>query len=73
MIDFNDYDILKKHISSLKITSVDDHDKANIRYMTESEKAAINFDDVKKEYVKGLELSEVPKSNDALLDRKSVV
>ena len=53
MIDFNDYDILKKHISSLKITSVDDHDKANIKYMTESEKAAINFDDVKKEYVKG--------------------
>ena len=71
MIDFNDYDILKKHISLLKITSVDDHDKANIRYMTESEKAAINFDDVKKEYVKGFELSEVPKSNDALFINKN--
>lgn len=71
MINFNDYDILKHNISTLKATSVDDHDKTNIRYMTDSEKEAINFDNVKMEYVKELSLPEEPKSNDALFINKN--
>lgn len=71
MINFNDYDILKQNISTLKATSIDDHDKTNIKYMTDSEKEAINFDNVKMEYVKELSLPEEPKSNDALFINKN--
>lgn len=71
MIDFNDYDVLKNNISTLKLTSIDDHDQNNIMYMTDSEHEAVNFDHVKGEYVEGLSLSEVPKSNDALFINKN--
>lgn len=71
LINLNDYNIFKNNISTLKKTSIDDHDKTNIKYMTSSEKEAINFDDVKREYVKGLSLSEEPKSNDALFINKN--
>ncbi len=71
MINLNNYDILKNNTSTLKETSIDDHDKTNIKYMTDSKKEAINFDDVKREYVKGLSLSEEPKSNDALFVNKN--
>lgn len=36
--------------------------------MTLSTREAVNFDDVKEEYVKQLGVSEIPKSNDALFD-----
>jgi hypothetical protein len=66
LIHFDNYDILKSNISTLKETSIDNHDKNNICYMTDSEIEAVNFDDVKRAYIKGLSLSEEPKSNDAL-------
>lgn len=63
MIDLSSYPIFQNHISNLKETSLDKHD-----YMTQSTRAAINFDEVKDEYVLNLGLSEIPKSNDALFD-----
>lgn len=66
LINFDDYEILKRNISTLKQTSVDKHDMNNISYMTDSDRSAVNFDDVKQDYVKNLSLSETPKSNDAL-------
>lgn len=66
MIDFDEYPILKNNLSTLKETSIDRHDGNTIRYMTNSDRAAVNFDNVKKDYIKTLSLSETPKSNDAL-------
>lgn len=66
LIRFDEYPILKNHLSTLRETSVDDHDRANIVYMTDSDREAVNFDDVKREYIRTLNLSEEPKSNDAL-------
>ena len=66
MIDINQYPILSNHISTLKETSKDDHD-GTVVYMTESSAAAVNFDDVKSEYISRLSLCESPKSNDALI------
>mgnify|MGYP006964201905 CR=1 FL=1 len=66
MIKFEDYPILNNHLSTLKDTSIDFHDQDNIQYMTNSERKAVNFDDVKGEYIEKLSLVEVPKSNDAL-------
>lgn len=68
MIHLSDYVIFKNHMSTLKDTSIDEHDKGTVLYMTESDFPAVNFDDVKKEYVEHLGLKEVPKSNDALLE-----
>lgn len=66
MISLDNYPILKNNVSTLKETSVDKHDMSNIKYMTCSERAVVNFDDVKREYIENLSLSETPKSNDAL-------
>ena len=66
LINFDDFPILKDNVSNLKETSIDDHDKNKISYMTNSKRDAVNFDDVKKEYIKNLALSDAPKSNDAL-------
>lgn len=66
LIKFEDYPILNNHLSTLKDTSIDFHDQDNIQYMTNSERKAVNFDDVKGEYIEKLSLVEVPKSNDAL-------
>lgn len=66
MIDFDKYPILKNNLSTLKETSIDQHDGNTIRYMTNSDRKAVNFDNVKKDYIKTLSLSETPKSNDAL-------
>lgn len=67
MVDLNQYEIFTRHMTSLKETSLDQRDDGQGVYMTESSKAAINFDSVKEEYVKDLGLCEAPKSNDALL------
>lgn len=65
-IDFDEYPILKNNLSTLKETSIDHHEKNVVKYMTNSERKAVNFDHVKKDYIKGLSLSKAPKSNDAL-------
>lgn len=67
MTNLSRYKIFSDHLSTLKETSVDDRDGEKI-YMTESLRCVVNFDDVKDEYVKGLGLSEIPKSNDALFE-----
>ena len=65
MIDIENYEILKKHKTTLKETSKDNHNGASV-YMTNSVLEVINFDDVKSEYCNPLSLAEIPKSNDAL-------
>lgn len=66
MIDFNEYFILKDNMSTLRETSLDDHDPNCIAYMTNSDRGAVNFDNVKRKYIQNLRLHEEPKSNDAL-------
>ena len=66
LIKFEDYPILQGHLSTLQAISIDDHEKDNVQYMTDSQRMAVNFDKVKEEYISNLSLVEVPKSNDAL-------
>lgn len=54
MIDLNDKDFK----STLKELSLDNSNKDDIKYMTESELQAINFDLVKRKYANNLGLSE---------------
>lgn len=74
MINLSEYKIFANHFSTLKETSAD-KSKGKKVYMTESLLDAVNFDDVKDEYVKNLRLSEIPKSNDALFsdDKGSLI
>ncbi len=67
MINLGKYKIFTDHLSTLKETPLDDRDEQKV-YMTESLLSAVNFDEVKKEYVKDLGLSGTPKSNDALFE-----
>lgn len=72
LIDFNEYSILKDNMSTLKETSLDNHDPNDNVYMTNSDRCAVNFDNVKRKYIETLHLHEEPKSNDALfLNRKN--
>ena len=71
LIDINKHKLLRDNVSTLKETSIDTHDNNNIKYMTASEREAINFDNVKKEYIKNLALTDEPKSNDALFINKN--
>ncbi len=66
MINVKDYDIFVNNICTLKEASLDKHDK-NEYYLTESLIDVINFDKVKESYIKGLALTKIPKSNDALM------
>ncbi len=66
MINLEDFPILQRHMSTLKETSKDNHDGYDY-YMTESMMPAVNFDDVKDEYIEQLDLHGKPKSNDALV------
>lgn len=72
MINFNDYTILKNNLSTLKETSKDTHNKSTVIFMTNSEREAVNFDNVKLKYVENLSLSDTPKSNDALFINKKI-
>lgn len=65
MISLTDYKIFRDNMSTLMDTSLDDHNGVKT-YMTKSTLPAVNFDNVKSEYVKILKLAETPKSNDAL-------
>ena len=67
MIDLNTFQIFADHLSNLRRLSLDDGKGQKI-YMTQSTRDAVNFDAVKKEYIKALRLSKVPSSNDALFD-----
>lgn len=67
MVDISTYPILSDCMTTLKDTSIDDRDGGEVAYMTESTRSAVDFDKVKEEYVRSLRLSEVPKSNDALM------
>lgn len=58
MINLNDYEIFCQNRAPLKMLSCDDSDLSNIKYMTESDIMAINFDKVKQIYVNSLDLSE---------------
>lgn len=69
MKDFSAYPILDNHRCSLKETSKDTPDSGHTFYMTEDMTEVINFDDVKKEYISVLSLSDMPASVDALLER----
>ena len=66
VINFNDYPILKDNMSTLKETSIDKHEQNKVTYMTDSDRDAVNFDNVKEAYIENLGVHEVPKSNDAL-------
>lgn len=70
MKGFSSYSILDNHRSSLKETSKDAPDLEHTFYMTEDMTEVINFDDVKKEYISVLSLSDVPASADALLEKE---
>lgn len=63
--DYKDIEIFKNNISTFKETS-HDTDGRCLGYMTESEIEVINFDKVKEDYVRGMKLSKMPCSNDAL-------
>lgn len=69
MIIIEKYELLLKHLSNLKETSKDDHGDGKT-YMTSCEYPAVNFDEVKDEYITGLHISGNPRSNDALLVTK---
>ena len=70
MKEFSIYPIFINHRSSLKETSKDTPDSKHIFYMTEDMTEVIDFDEVKKEYICSLGLSDVPASSDALLEGK---
>lgn len=58
--------IFIKNLSTLKDTSLDKRCKGCKNYMTPSTLPAVDFDAVKDEYIKLLNLTDTPKSNDAL-------
>lgn len=64
-VQYDNIEIFKKNGSTLKETSWD-KDGENPGYMTESDIPVINFDEVKKSYIKDMKLSYTPCSNDAL-------
>lgn len=58
MLELDSYPIFAENKNTLKEISKDDSDSSNIRYMTEFEWKAVNFDLVKRHYVNALGLSE---------------
>lgn len=68
VINLTDYNIFSNNIISFKEASMDDSDKNNIQYMTESAMDVVSFDAVKTQYTNALGLSEEnAKSVDALM------
>lgn len=68
VINLTDYNIFFNNIVSFKEASMDDSDKNNIQYMTESAMDVVSFDAVKTQYTNALGLSEEnAKSVDALM------
>lgn len=73
MVNLNDSLIFLRNLTTLEQTSCNSAQKGKRRYMTESQKVVINFDDVTKEYVKTFSRSRTPSSIDALLQVKEKV
>ena len=70
MREHNLYETFREHISTLKECSKDHSDPDCIKFMTESQLEAINFDTVKTKYTNDLVLSEeCAASVDALLEK----
>ena len=66
--DWKNIEIFTENLSTLKETSVANHNQKNLVYITESELPVINFDEVKKKYLLSKNgKSEEFKSVDALL------
>lgn len=66
MIDISEIPVFKKHISTLKETSKDFHERNQEIFLIESQQQAINFDEVKNEYITGLNLVKTPCSVDSV-------
>ena len=64
-VQYDNIEIFNRNGATLKETSWD-KDGENPGYMTDSEIHVINFDKVKKSYIKDMGLSCTPCSNDAL-------
>lgn len=67
MIDIYENDFFQNCKFTLKEASKNDANKEDIKYMTESNFPAINFDKAKENYIKDMALHSTPLSNDALL------
>lgn len=68
MINLMEYDIFQNNVDSLKVLSLDDSDPIDVKYMTESDIMAVDFDKVKRKYTNQLGLSEESAASaDALL------
>ena len=65
MTDLASIEIFSSNKTTLKETSKRKHDGADV-FMTESNIEVVNFDEVKREYMKGIASSETPASSDAL-------
>ncbi len=69
MINFDDFEIFRENLSTLRKLSMDDSDALGIQYMTDSEMEAVDFDAVKTEYMNQLGLSEENAASiDAIVD-----
>ena len=66
MFKFEDYDIFKNNLSTLRACSTDRHSADQEEYMTASELLAVDFDHVKEQYIQPLHLTDVPASNDCI-------
>ncbi len=68
MNEWREVPIFKDNMSTLKETSLDDSNLTNPRYMTESGLSVVNFDNVKRDYLKNISCQdEALSSVDALL------
>jgi len=70
MIDIKNYPIFATNILSLQKISCYTNDNQPPKPMICSKINAVSFDKVKDEHIKGLHLSDIPKSNDALCKDK---
>lgn len=68
--EYKNIEIFKNNISTFRETSLDKDGKTP-GYMTDSEIQVVNFDNVKKSYIKGMGLAYTPCSSDALYIRKN--
>lgn len=66
MIKISQHLLFNTNQSTLRSTS-EDNSTGSECFMTQSDITVVSFDNVKKEYVRNLGLTEIPKSNDALV------
>lgn len=74
MMDLDAYSLFAENKKSLKETSMDDSDVSNIRYMTQSMMEVIDFDQVKRQYINALGMTEESASSvDAIIPFKDCI